>query len=78
MSKREKLLDSIKRKPGNVTFAKLRKLLEQEGFLLDRIGGSHHVFRRDDTIFVVPVHNNKVKIGYVKRAIEIIEDHGKS
>lgn len=78
MSKREKLLDSIKRKPANVTFANLRKLLEQEGFSLERIGGSHHVFRRDDTIFAVPVHNNRVKVVYVKRAIEIIEQHGKS
>jgi len=30
-------------------------------------------FRRDEIIFVIPVHNNKVKAVYVKRVIEIIE-----
>ena len=75
MTKRDKLLVSIKQKPHNVSFVQLRKLLEQEGFELERIGGSHHVFRRDEIIFVIPVHNNKVKAVYVKRVIEIIEGH---
>jgi Predicted periplasmic or secreted lipoprotein len=78
MSKREKLLESIRNSPNNVTFAQVRRLLENSGFSLDRISGSHHVFRRDDTIFAIPVHNNRVKIVYVKRVIEIIEGHGNS
>jgi predicted RNA binding protein YcfA (HicA-like mRNA interferase family) len=78
VTRREKLLDSVRQRPNNVTFTKLRKLLEQEGFELERVGGSHHVFRRGSTIFVVPVHNNKVKAVYVKRVIEIIEGHGES
>lgn len=69
MSKREKLLES---------FAQIRKLLEYEGFTLERITGSHHVSRKAATIFVVPVHNNKVKAVYVKRAVEIIQDYEKS
>lgn len=78
MSKREKLLESLQQSPHNVTFAQIRKLLEQENFTLERVTGSHHVFRRDATIFVVPVHKNKVKAVYVKRVIEIIENYGKS
>ncbi|HLA96516.1 MAG TPA: type II toxin-antitoxin system HicA family toxin [Pyrinomonadaceae bacterium] len=78
MSKREKLLDSIRNSPNNVTFAQIRKLLESSGFSLERIGGSHHVFKRGDTIIPIPVHNNRVKIVYVKRVIEIIEEHGNS
>lgn len=78
MSKREKLLEAIKQSPNNVTFAQIRKLLEQEGFMLERITGSHHVFRKEATIFVVPVHKNKVKAVYTKRVVEIIEEHGKS
>ena len=77
MSKREKLLETIKRSPNNVTFTQVRKLLEQEGFSIERITGSHHVFRRNATIFIVPVHKNRVKIVYVKRLIDIIEEHGK-
>ena len=73
-----KLLESLKQSPNNVTFAQIRKLLEQEGFTLERITGSHHVFRKEATIFVLPVHKNKVKAVYVKRVVEIIEDYGKS
>ncbi len=78
MSRREKLVETLKQSPNNVTFAQIRKLLEQEGFSLERITGSHHVFKREQTIFVVPVHKNKVKAVYVKRVVEIIEEYGKS
>lgn len=78
MSKRGKLLESLKQSPNNVTFAQIRKLLELENFTPERITGSHHVFKRGTTIFVVPVHKNKVKAVYVKRVIEIIEEYGKS
>lgn len=73
MSKREKLRERLKNNPNNVTFSEIRKLLEQEGFALDRITGSHHIFVKDEITFVVPVHNNKVKTIYVKRVIELIE-----
>ncbi|MEO7659838.1 MAG: type II toxin-antitoxin system HicA family toxin [Pyrinomonadaceae bacterium] len=56
----------------------MRKLLEEQSFRLERVTGSHHVFRKHDTIFVVPVHRNRVKSVYVKRVIEIIEEYGKS
>lgn len=78
MSKREKLIESLKRSQDNVTFAQIRKLLEQEEFTLERITGSHHVFKKGSITFVVPVHNNKVKAVYVKRVVEIIEEYGKS
>ncbi len=79
MTQRDKLLEKIKRSPNNVTFDQVRKLLESESFYIDRVTGSHHVFRKGDIIFVVPVHNNRVKLVYVKRLIEIIEEsHGKS
>lgn len=77
MNKREKLLQRIRVSPNNVTFADVRKLLEAEDFLLDRITGSHHVFRKADIVFVVPVHQNRVKAVYVKRVIEIIEEYDK-
>ena len=76
MSRREKLLDAIKNGPNNVTFSQIRKLLELSGFELDRISGSHHVFRRNATIIPIPVHNNRVKVVYVKRVIEFIEEYG--
>ena len=74
MSRKEKLLQRLKNNPYDATFADIQKMLEDEGFQLDRVSGSHHVFKRDEVIFVVPVHKNRVKSVYVKRAIAIIED----
>jgi predicted RNA binding protein YcfA (HicA-like mRNA interferase family) len=73
MSKREKLLNLLRNSPNNVTFADIRRLLEVENFTLDRITGSHHIFKKNEIVLVIPVHNNRVKSAYVKRVIEIIE-----
>ncbi len=73
MSKREKLRDRLKNNPKNATFSDIQTLLEQEGFVLDRITGSHHIFTKNGVTFVIPVHHNKVKTIYVKRVIELIE-----
>jgi predicted RNA binding protein YcfA (HicA-like mRNA interferase family) len=45
--------------------------------VLDRITGSHHVFKKKDIIFVIPVHGKKVKTVYVKRALELIGEEEK-
>jgi predicted RNA binding protein YcfA (HicA-like mRNA interferase family) len=73
MSKKGKLLERLKNNPAGATFAEIRNLLSQEGFQLDRVAGSHHIFKRGAVIFVIPVHNNRVKAVYVKRMIELIE-----
>jgi predicted RNA binding protein YcfA (HicA-like mRNA interferase family) len=73
MAKKDKLLELLKNSPNNVTFGDIRKLLELDSFVLDRISGSHHIFKKDETILVIPVHNNRVKSAYVRRVIEIIE-----
>ncbi len=73
MSKKSKLFERLKANPKGATFAAIRKLLLQEGFELDRITGSHHIFKSGAVTFVIPVHNNRVKIVYVKRVIELIE-----
>ncbi len=74
MTKRDKLLERLKNSPNNVKFTDIRKLLELEGFILDRITGSHHIFQKDDMVFVIPVNSNRVKSIYVKRVIELIEE----
>ena len=73
MSKKDKLLELLKNSPNNATFGDIRKLLELEGFDLDRITGSHHIFKRNKIVLVIPVHNNRVKSVYVKRVVELIE-----
>lgn len=73
MGKREKLIDRLTNSPQNATCADLRTLLEYEGFYLDTITGSHHIFKYAETTFVIPVHNNKVKAIYVCKVLELIE-----
>ena len=76
MVKREKLIQRLKNSPNSATFSDIRKLLELEGFILNRITGSHHIFERGEIVFVIPIptHRNKVKSVYIKRVIELIEE----
>jgi len=73
MTKKQKLFEKIKNNPQNVRFSELKQLLLDENFILDRISGSHHIFKREDIIFVIPMHKDLVKSVYVKRVIELIE-----
>lgn len=73
MGKREKLIDRLTNNPLNTSFADLRNLLEYEGFYLDRVTDSHHVFIYAETIFVMPIHHHKVKTIYVEKILELIE-----
>ena len=73
MGKREKLIARLTNSPQNATFSDIRNLLEYEGFYLDRVTGSHHIFKYAETTFVIPVHNNRVKAIYVQKVLELIE-----
>ena len=43
-------------------------MLEAKGYTLTRIKGSHHVFTKPGVLpLSIPVHNGKVKYGYVRR-----------
>ena len=73
MGKREKLIDRLTNNPQNATFADIRNLLEYEGFYLDRVTDSHHVYIYAETILVIPILNNKVHTIYVEKVLESIE-----
>ncbi|WP_373543189.1 type II toxin-antitoxin system HicA family toxin [Chamaesiphon sp.] len=73
MGKREKLIARLTNSPQNATFSDIRNLLEYEGFYLDRVPGSHHIFKYAETNFVIPIHNNRVKAIYVRKVLELIE-----
>lgn len=51
----------------------LVKKLEKNGWILDRIKGSHHVMKKDGKTVVVPVHNTDVQKGLLKA---ILKDMG--
>jgi len=76
MTKREKRLQKLRQNPNNVSFDELRQVLEAEGFVLDHVTGSHHVFRirLDDEVFtVVILFARPVKSVYVRETLATID-----
>lgn len=71
--RKNKLLERLKNNPRGATFDDIKTVLLRENFYLDRVTGSHHIFKKSGTIFVIPVHANRVKSVYVKRVIELVE-----
>jgi len=61
MTRRDKLIERIRRRPPIAKFSDVRSLLEDDGWTLDRTSGSHHVFIKPGMrSFPVPVHNGVV------------------
>jgi len=42
-----------------MTGRELVRLLEKDGWVLDRIKGSHHIMIKDNKTLLVPVHSSK-------------------
>jgi len=60
--------------PSEERFPAVRRLLEQNGWSLVRISGSHHVFEKAGSdLMVIPVHRGKVKPAYVRKIQKIIQ-----
>ena len=73
MGKREKIIERLTNSPQNATFVDIRILLEYEGFYLDEITASHYIFKYAETTFIIPAHDHKVRVIYVDRILELIE-----
>lgn len=76
MTKADKKNQKIRRNPNNVKFQDLMSWLEDNGFVLDRAKGSHHVFVHP--VIETPINVQKKKDGtakayQVKQAIKIID-----
>ena len=70
---KQKLLERLTNNPEGATLQDLLTLLLHEGFELKRAKGSHYIFSRSDTTFVIPVHRNRVKSVYIRRVIALIQ-----
>lgn len=79
MTKTDKKNQKIRRNPGNVKFQDFISWLEDNGFSLDRINGSHHILVHPN--IETPINAQKKKDGtakayqayQVKQAIKIID-----
>ena len=75
MTKREKRLQKLRQNPRNVSLDEIRQVLEGEGFEIDHVTGSHHVFRAEadgEALTVVIPFARPIKQIYVKQALEAI------
>jgi predicted RNA binding protein YcfA (HicA-like mRNA interferase family) len=74
MSKKEKLIERLLRKPVDMRFDEVKVILEHYGFVLDSKNqkGSHFVFYKGDKLITIPVHNHMVKKTYLQLIIELL------
>lgn len=74
MSQLEKLIEKIKRSKTDIPLNDLIKLLSGNGYERVRQKGSHIHFRKPNAPFItVPVHQQKVKIVYVKEILKLLD-----
>ena len=58
--------------PSEMRFAEVKAMLEQAGYRLVRVCGSHHYFTKaGEQPFSIPVHQGKVKPYYVRQVKKI-------
>ena len=74
MAKRNKLIEELLKKPPEMRFAEIKKILEHSGFKNVRTRGSHFVFKNsaNGKKIIIPTHNHRVKKCYLEEIIEIL------
>ncbi len=75
MTQKEKKLKKLEQNPKNTRYDNLKTILEQFGYKLTRITGSHHIFKKENKYINFPVHNNKVKTIYIKKILKQIQKY---
>lgn len=66
MSKRDKLVERIRRRPASAKYSEVRSLLESYGWAYKRTRGSHVSFKKPgERALTVPVHNDMVERVYL-------------
>lgn len=75
---RKRLLQKILMGSQNVRFNDLVSLIEALGFGLDRVNGSHHIFKHPDVQELVNLQDvrGEAKPYQVRQVVELIEAYG--
>ncbi|MCA9886897.1 MAG: type II toxin-antitoxin system HicA family toxin [Anaerolineae bacterium] len=78
MTRKQKRLQRIRNNPKNVHPDDLQRILEDHGFELVRIRGSHHAFAgfvgREERNIIIPIHSKVVKTVYVREVLALIDE----
>lgn len=74
---KKKLLKKILQGSKNIKFDDFVKLIEAYGFILDRVSGSHNIFKRKDVSELINIQNvnGEVKPYQIKQFFSIIEKY---
>ena len=77
MVKKQKLLKKILNNTKDVSFSDMVKIVEEFGFEIGRISGSHHIFSHSALSEIVNLQNvgGKAKSYQVKQFIALIEKY---
>ena len=73
----QELRRRLAQRPNAVRFEELERLLLLCSWRLDRVRGSHHIFKREGDMVVIPLKRPHVRAHYVRevlRATEEIDD----
>jgi predicted RNA binding protein YcfA (HicA-like mRNA interferase family) len=76
----KKLLKKILDGSKNIKFNDFIRLVEAFGFHLDRINGSHHIFKKDEIDELINLQNvnDEVKPYQIKQFLTVIEKYNLS
>ncbi len=74
---KKKLLKKILAGNKNIKFDEFVRLIEAFGFILDRVSGSHHIFKRKGIDELINIQNVKgeIKPYQIKQFFAIIEKY---
>lgn len=76
MTSKFKRLQKLLNSQSELSFSEIKTVLNDCGYVLNRINGSHHVFKgRDGDSINLPVHNGKVNKYYLKDIKEVVDKH---
>lgn len=70
MSKYEKLKQRIEQEnvKTDITYDEIKRYLKKNGYNLNRVKGSHHIFKNNKgEIINIPLHGDVVKFVYIKK-----------
>ena len=75
--KKKKLLEKILSGSKNIKFDEMVTLVEAFGFRLDRIKGSHYIFKHPDLIGIINLQNRKGKIQpyQIRQFLALVEEN---
>ncbi len=78
MGKHSKLLEKIQSGSKNIRFKQFVTLIEAFGFVLDRVVGSHHIYKHPqikDGFLNLQPRNGQVKPQQIRQFLEMIDTY---